>query len=67
MILNLNASLDSNAPANENDVLNTKRALNRLGLYTPTPSMGLHEFPDTRLFDSIRAFQSALGLRTSVQ
>ncbi|MBF0166654.1 MAG: peptidoglycan-binding protein [Alphaproteobacteria bacterium] len=44
------------------DVLATKKALNRLGYYQ-LPEHGLHPYPDQSLFDSVKAFQKDEGLR----
>lgn len=58
-ILTLSSRLARNADARPNDVLQAKRALNRLGYYTPDPVLGLTEYPDEALFFAIRAAQNA--------
>jgi hypothetical protein len=62
MRLNLAGAIASNIAVDETDVLNTKRALNRLGFYAPDPRVGLHAFPDGRLFTAIKAVQQAHNL-----
>lgn len=58
----LNALLDPAASADPRDTLKTKTALKKTGHYEP-PDWGLHEFPDQRMFDGIKAFQKEQGLR----
>lgn len=45
-----------------NDTLRTKKTLRSLGHYQ-TPSYGMTEYPDEQLFDGIKDFQKAHGLR----
>ncbi len=44
------------------DVLNVKRALNRMGFYD-VPAYGMTPYADRTMFDGIRRFQRANGLR----
>ncbi len=44
------------------DVLNVKRALNRMGFYD-VPDYGMTPYPDRTMFDGIGRFQRANGLR----
>ncbi len=44
------------------DVLNVKRALNRMGFYD-VPDYGMTPYADRTMFDGIRRFQRAKGLR----
>ena len=44
------------------DVLNVKRALNRMGFYD-VPDYGMTPHADRTMFDGIRRFQRANGLR----
>ena len=44
------------------DVLNVKRALNRMGFYD-VPDYGMTPYADRTMFDGIRRFQRANGLR----
>ena len=59
--LELKQLLAGNASADEDDVLNVKQRLNVLGHYE-VPSYGMTRYPDTRLFDGIKSFQSEQGL-----
>ncbi|MCH6590819.1 MAG: peptidoglycan-binding protein [Proteobacteria bacterium] len=44
------------------DVLNVKRALNRMGFYD-VPDYGMTPYPDGAMFEGIQRFQRANGLR----
>ncbi|MFQ5972866.1 MAG: peptidoglycan-binding domain-containing protein, partial [Alphaproteobacteria bacterium] len=58
----LNHRLAEDTNANEDDTLNTKKALYRLGLYE-IPEYGLDRWPDDEMFAGIRDFQKQQGLR----
>lgn len=52
----------SQARARPADVLNVKRALNRMGFYD-VPDYGMTPYPDGAMFEGIQRFQRANGLR----
>ncbi len=52
----------SQTRASPADVLNVKRALNRMGFYDG-PDYGMTPYADRTMFDGIRRFQRANGLR----
>ena len=52
----------SQARARPADVLNVKRALNHMGFYD-VPDYGMTPYADRTMFDGIRRFQRANGLR----
>ena len=58
----LNAALGRTYNTDLDDVLQTKRALSRLGHYE-TPSYGIDEYPDEPLFQGIERFQELYGLQ----
>jgi len=60
--LRLRSTLGRNRAAEGDDVLEAKRALSMLGLYEP-PKHGMTPYPDDRLFEGLRAFQEAEGLK----
>lgn len=47
------------------DTIVIKQALAALGYYSPDPSIGMTKFPDSALFEAIRAFQKDMGLYPS--
>lgn len=47
------------------DTIAIKQALAALGYYSPDPSIGITEFPDSALFEAIKAFQKDMGLYPS--
>lgn len=47
------------------DTIVIKQALAALGYYSPDPSIGMTKFPDSSLFEAIRAFQKDMGLYPS--
>lgn len=51
-----------NSSPNPDDILTTKRMLNRVGLYVPEPEVGMTRFADPALFDALKAFQKRSGL-----
>ncbi|HEY9078479.1 peptidoglycan-binding domain-containing protein, partial [Magnetovibrio sp.] len=61
-IVTCSKPLASNASAAPLDVGKIKSALGALGLYE-APAWGVSQFPDAALFDAIRAFQKAQGLK----
>lgn len=44
------------------DTIAIKQALAALGYYSPDPSIGITKFPDSGLFEAIKAFQKDMGL-----
>jgi hypothetical protein len=57
----LNNVLRSSSAANGDDVLNMKQGLNKLGHYE-APAYGMTPYPDTPMFDGMKAFQKRNGL-----
>ena len=57
----LKKTLDANSPVDPDDVLITKRSLERLGYYE-RPEWGLGDFTDHRLFEGVKRFQKDNGL-----
>ena len=57
MTIELNKPFSRNAPADEEDMRVVKRTLNWLGYYTPYKKIGLVDFPDAQIFESLKAFQ----------
>ena len=57
----LNETLGSSYPANENDVLNMKSALQDLGEYDSS-KYDMTPYPDTPLFEGIKRVQKKNGL-----
>ncbi len=58
----LYSKLAASASVHPADVTMVKGALTRLGFYQ-APGWGIDEFPDRALFDAIKAFQEASGLK----
>ncbi len=58
----LKSTLATNASADFDDTLKTKKALGSLGYYE-TPEYGLTRYPDTKLFEGIKDFQTDYGLK----
>ena len=65
MKIKLNKSFAANAPADEYDVRQIKKALNRLGYYTPYEKTGITGIPDTAVFAALKSFQKDQGLRAT--
>jgi len=65
MNITLESPLARNGGAEDFDVRQVKKALNRLGYYRPFEKLGVTEIPDGALFDGIKRFQVAQGLRAS--
>jgi len=61
-IFALNGSIDPDTTMDEDDVFNTKSALNTLGHFK-TPKHGLTRFPDQPLIDGVKSFQRTNELR----
>jgi hypothetical protein len=62
MALQINQELSSSAAAGHADVLQMKRALNRLGYYLPNPDIGMTDIPDRELFHGLNRYQVNNGL-----
>ncbi|MGH1455832.1 MAG: peptidoglycan-binding protein [Alphaproteobacteria bacterium] len=62
MDITLNKPFAANAQADEDDVRKMKKALNRLGYYTPYEKTGISGIPDREVFDALKKFQSDNGL-----
>ncbi len=62
MTLKLNRPFAANAAADEYDVLQVKKALNRLGYYMPFEKTGMTGIPDRDVFDALKQFQGDHGL-----
>lgn len=58
MTVLLNTLWARNAPADPGDTIALKRALNRLGYYTPMGVTGITDIPDAPLFQSLALFQA---------
>ena len=63
MTIRLNKPLAGNGGADESDVKQLKKALNRLGYYTPYEKVGITGIPDAGLFAALKKFQKDSGLR----
>lgn len=62
MGLQLEKELSPNSSVDEFDVLQVKRALNRLGYYFPYEDIGITGIPDSDLFQALKRFQINNGL-----
>lgn len=62
MKINILKPFASNGKADEFDVRQMKKALNRLGYYPPYDATGITDTPDRAVFDALRSFQSDHGL-----
>ena len=62
MEIKLSKRLARNSPADEFDVRQLKKALNRLGYYQPLATTGVTGIPDTALFNALKSFQQDQGL-----
>ncbi len=60
--LSLKRPVAADSPADEDDILSTKKELKRQGYYTE-PDYGLTPYPDQPLFDGIRSFQKDNDLK----
>lgn len=63
MEITLSKRLARNTPADEFDVRQLKKALNRLGYYQPLATTGITGIPDAALFTALKSFQRDQGLR----
>lgn len=59
----LNRPMDESTNVDPADIVNTKRALNSLGYYTPPFGGGFGDWVDNALFSGIRQFQRDNGLK----
>lgn len=59
----LTGPLGTNYRVEPNDIVNTKRALAALGYYSVPPERGIDDWTDSPMFDGIRRFQKANGLK----
>lgn len=65
MKIELAKPFSSNSTVDEFDVKQMKKALNRLGYYTPFEKTGITGIPDKAVFDALKAFQRDQGLPTT--
>lgn len=65
MQIQITGLLASNAPTNDNDVRQAKKALNKLGYYVPYNQIGITGLPDTALFTALKKFQKDNGFPVS--
>ncbi|MCB9982105.1 MAG: peptidoglycan-binding protein [Rhodospirillales bacterium] len=63
MKIKLSKPFSSNSAVDEYDVKQMKKALNRLGYYTPYEKVGIIGIPDTAVFDALKSFQKNQGLQ----
>jgi hypothetical protein len=54
-----------NGAVDEYDVRQMKKALNRLGYYTPYEKIGITDIPDSAVFEALKNFQRDHGLNTT--
>lgn len=62
MKLEINQPFAADSAADEFDVRQMKKALNRLGYYTPYDKVGITGIPDTAVFNALKRFQVDQGL-----
>lgn len=62
-MLKLKSPIGTNYRIEPNDLMNTKRALNQLGYYDIPPDCGFDDWTDDAMFDGIKRFQKANGLK----
>lgn len=67
MKIEISKPLASNGHAESFDVVQLKKALNRLGYYMPHEDIGITDIPDQRMFDALKSFQRMNGLRPTGQ
>ena len=60
-LFQLGSAVDRQGPINPDDILRTKRVLNKLGHY-PIPNHGITDFTDDEMFEGVEAFQRERGL-----
>lgn len=63
MDFKLNQPIGTNYRADPDDIMNTKRALAQLGYYDIPAHRGIDDWTDDAMFDGIRNFQKANGLK----
>lgn len=63
MKIKLEGIFAPNSAANQFDVRQIKKALNRLGYYQPYEKIGITGIPDTDVFAALKAFQKDQGLQ----
>ncbi|WP_156521026.1 peptidoglycan-binding domain-containing protein [Magnetospirillum moscoviense] len=62
-MLNLKSPIGTNYRVDPNDLMDTKRVLNRLGYYDVPPERGIDDWTDDAMFDGIKRFQKDNGLK----
>jgi hypothetical protein len=62
MGIKLKSRVSSSSSVEPFDVMQVKKALNRLGYYVPHEATGITGMPDAKLFEAIKSFQSNQGL-----
>lgn len=62
MKIELSKPFAANSRVDEFDVRQIKKALNRLGYYTPYEKIGITDIPDQAIFDALKNFQRDHGL-----
>ena len=67
MPINITAPLAANRAAQKTDVQQLKKALNRLGYYTPSEKIGITALPDAAMFAALAKFQADNGLKLTAQ
>ena len=65
MEIKLKKSFAANVPADEYDVRQIKKALNRLGYYMPYEKTGITGIPDPAVFAALKSFQKDQELRAT--
>lgn len=63
MAFSINQPIGTNYRSDPDDIMNTKRALARLGHYEVPADRGIDDWADGAMFDGIRNFQKANGLK----
>jgi hypothetical protein len=63
MAFTLNQPIGTNYRADPDDIMNTKLGLNQLGYYKVPGHRGIDDWTDDAMFDGIRSFQKANGLK----
>ncbi|MCB9988629.1 MAG: peptidoglycan-binding protein [Rhodospirillales bacterium] len=62
MTIELSEAFVRDGRVDEFDTMQVKRALNRLGYYTPYEDVGITGIPDDAVFEALKAFQADSGL-----
>lgn len=63
MKIELNKPFSANAAADEFDVRQMKKALNRLGYYRPYAKTGITDIADRAVFEALKTFQKDQGAK----